>query len=1297
MKRWNRVCLYVWMAVGAWVASADPALLAHWPFDEGEGGIARDSAAQSLEAELDPGIEWVEGAFGTALSFPGNGPQVTLPPIPGLDGRDRFSLALWAAWDETDGQYPNLLTSEAWSPNGLMLFMNDGALSFRLGCRAPKWVETGVTLIPSVETGRWRHLCATFSRPDLTLYLDGVPVGRERWDHPLAVQGIRLGGWFSDVTHRGLMDDLRFYADALPAESVRALAADPRYRETARRVISSVPRVVSPVLTSEGRHATLVIDGKGRIASLRERATGRELVGRLQPMVRVERADGSRLSVCDMRPAAEPGRLTAIFPHGAGSVDLSVRPFEGGWTFRVEAVDVRDAKRLTFCLLTPLCGTWRGEMANLVSDPDSGVALRAYELPSEMSVQHGTLRVTADLTRGLTGWRAGLCAGPRATLTGQLRAMAREAGVPTSRLGGPWVADAPEARGSYLFADLSHASADDWIALAERGGFSTIHIHGWWERLGHYPVNTRLFPKGLDDMRDTVERIHAAGLRAGIHTLTACIDPMDAWITPVCSTNLLAWHRYTLARPMEPADTEITVTECPIAMHDRVFTYFSNGNAIRIGTEVIQYTDIRRDPPYAFTGCKRGAFGTRPAAHAAGEPADYLQQRYYAFYPAPGSPTAEALADRIAEVFNTCSCDQIYFDGSEGMMSRYGIDAMRHAIFSRLDPDRHAVLNESSCHGAHNWWFHSRIGAWDHPVWGAKRFHDRHIRDTVRASRLENLLEPQMGWWAPRRADTAARGHFLDEMEYFAAKNAAIDAAMSIQGVNVSYEPLPVGIERQITVMGWYERFRLARAFAPGVRERLGEPGAEFRLRQDGDGIWRLTPVTVSTRRVSGPAATGWPVSAPAAMPVDFRVEALDAAMPYTTNECVSLIHAGMLVELSTQTGSGGRIALAASDDAAHGPAIRIRAAADGAGEGRGWGAVKRAIPHPYLSIDGTGAFGCWIKGDGSGATLDLRLTSPREYNGAVSDHLVTIDFTGWRYIELLARERDAAGTEDVPWPHGGLYAVYRNRLDLQHIDSVTLYLGGIPAGGGTDIAVSEIKALRVQRPALEGLSLQINGTDYPLPFPLKAGEYAERTAGRWIRYSEAGDILAVTGTDGIPRLLQGNNTVSLALRATGKGVIPRAEVTLFGLEPAFPALRQTLAPEEKRALAYEAMEPVTYVPAIGSDALPTLAIRPGEAARVEFTCLGPISPFTLAIGDETRRFPVTLRGGDRLICGSDGAWRVLDAKRNERERGTLASPFPAFSHSQPMRLTADDPPSARARLNIVKRYIGEREGRLKD
>ena len=63
---------------------------------------------------------------------------------------------------------------------------------------------------------------------------------------------------------------------------------------------------------------------------------------------------------------------------------------------------------------------------------------------------------------------------------------------------------------------------------------------------------------------------------------------------------------------------------------------------------------------------------------------DYLQQRYLAFYPEPKSPLAAELADRIARVYNDCGMDMIYFDGSEGMLSRYGIDAMRWAIFQRL-------------------------------------------------------------------------------------------------------------------------------------------------------------------------------------------------------------------------------------------------------------------------------------------------------------------------------------------------------------------------------------------------------------------------------------------------------------------------------------------------------------------------------------------------------------------------------------------------------------------------------------
>ena len=217
----------------------------------------------------------------------------------------------------------------------------------------------------------------------------------------------------------------------------------------------------------------------------------------------------------------------------------------------------------------------------------------------------------------------------------------------------------------------------------------------------------------------------------------------------------------------------------------------------------------------------------------------YLHQRYIAFYPNPDSPLAEKLASRLAEVYNFCGLDDFYFDGSEGMGSRYGVDAMRHRIFSKFARNNgHSASVEASCHGANNWWFQTRMGTADHPVWGAKRFHDWHIAWAVEQGRNANFLEPQMGWWAPRTAEPAARGHFPDEMEYFAAKNAGHDAAMSVQSVTA--RPLPVGIRRQLAILGWYERARRARAFDPAVKARMAVPGAEFRLRQDGDGVWRV-------------------------------------------------------------------------------------------------------------------------------------------------------------------------------------------------------------------------------------------------------------------------------------------------------------------------------------------------------------------------------------------------------------------------------------------------------------------------
>ena len=1281
-----------WLAGwGRAAAPADPSLLLWMPFDEGRGTFAADRSDNLLEADLSQ-LRWATGSFGTALHFSGTNAFAELPPVPGLNGATQFTLSVWATWeDPAPRRYPNLLTSHTWSPGGLMLFVSDTACSFRLGrpgARAggagPQWTETGAHLVGPLPQRSWTHLCVTFALPHLVTYVNGKPVSRTTWAYPVEADALRLGGWLGAVSHHGLLDDLRIYGRALSDGEVAALASPAGRASAAYALVDEVAAAEPPAARFRTRHAELAIDAAGQAVSLRSRASGRELLARPAPLVSARLADGRRLVA--RRVAARGNRLTFSFPRGQGDAELEVDARRDFLTFTVRALTLSNAVALTFCELPAATAVYRGGMANMLSDDTDAVCLRGYELPVETEIRGDALQVSTTAKHGLTGWRAGLAAGPKERMPAMLRAMAVHAGVPFSRSGGPWALEAESVRGSYLFADLAHAATDDWIEIARRGGFSTIHLHGWWQTLGHYAVRTNSFPRGLPDMQDAAARIHDAGLRVGIHTLTACIDPRDPWITPEASPHLIPFDSYTLARALSPTDTVLYVNEPPSTRHDTVFTYSGNGNAIRIGGEIIQYAELSREPPYAFRACTRGAFKTRPAAHAAGAQADYLQQRYISFYPQPDSPLADELSACIARVFNACKLDQLYFDGSEGMMSRYGIDAMRHNIMRRLDGD---PVIEASCYGAHNWWFHSRLGTWDHPVWAAKRFQDDHVKVCERY-RNTDLLGPQMGWWAPRMAAPYARGHHLDEMEYFACKNLSLDAAMSIQGVNVNHAPLPTHLERQFTLLGWYEHLRLARYFDDATVARLAGAGAEFRLRQDADGAWRFTPAAMHTQRVTGPddGSAAWQVLNPAArQPLCVRVEALYTAAPAETPGAKTLVGADEFAALKTATASSA-VRLGVSEvtgDTRGGPRnLRLRAENSGATSTGAWARATLSFPAPYRNLGGTGAFGLWVKGDGSGALLNVQLGCPREFMGALSDHYVTLDFTGWRYVALLARERDTARMDEFVWPYRGTgsHALFRTNLDMAHIAQVSLYLNAVPPGGGVDVTVSPVQALPVLPAKLERPSLTVNGQRLTVPFTLASGEFAElEPDGIFTHYSERGDPLAraVCAADARPDVRPGAN----ALTCDGG----RAEVSVTTFGAPFGARRPRRAVDWTHlAREYEmprVMLASNDVGCAGWD----VAVRPGERAALEIELCGAMSEPQLNIGGQAVRFPVTLKAGERLICRDRRSWRVLNARREVLAEGRLAHKVPLLRSGATRVEFTSGAGHDRAQIKLVKVY----------
>ncbi|MBN2452177.1 MAG: hypothetical protein JXR77_17455 [Lentisphaeria bacterium] len=1144
-------------AVG--LIGADPAaedgLVGHWAFDERGAAYAADGSPNGLDGDFHGAVQWAVGPFGTALHLDGGGSHVAVPGAEALlDGAEALTVQAWVLWEGV-GRYPNIVTGGTWSPGGFLVFVADSTCSFRLGRPGhqagrpgDRWQEVGVPLLSSLQTGRWVHLAAVFQRPDIATYVDGQPVGKATWDYPLGFAGdLLIGTWTGKQSHRGLIDDLRIYSRARTAAEIAAdVAATSRGRDTAAYDLvppdlGAVPRA----LILENDLARLEFGTNGQVLRLVDRGSGRDLLAAPGSVASVR--SGTSLRHGRRCGVTEEGRLLVSCAGGAGLL-LDVRAAGPWFEFRVASVEPTDAEQAVLLRLPPAPARDLGHMACLAADDSHGVCLRPLDLRTRAAFAASpvTMSLVAERAHGIVGARFALVAGPVEAMRPALQRLTLASGVPVSRLGGAFSRDAPEVRGSYLFATVSEANVDTWIATALRGGFTHLHYSGWWSSLGHYEPRPNLFPGGLDGMAATVARIHEAGLKAGMHTLTGCISTNDPWVTPKPDPRLAPDASYTLAANVLPEDTVLPVREAP-GRHDVVWSYSGNGNVLRLGSELVHYQALSRDPPYAFLECTRGAFRSEPRAHAAGTTVDHLRQRYLAFYPDEGSTLVGEVADRIAGVYNRCGMDQIYMDGAEGMGTGHAIAVMRQAIYDRLD---RPALVEASCHGEHNWWHHSRLGAWDHPKWAFRQFTDMHV-ETAARYRRGDLLEPQMGWWALIGPSAISRGQFPEEVEYYMAKCMALDSAMSIQGVDVSRRPPNARQDEYFTLIGRYERLRRAHYFTPETLAWLARPGRDARLVQQADGSWAFRPVHWHTRRTARPAddGSGWQVDNPHAPQTPFcRVECLDGVAAFADPRAVTVATPHLAAEASTRTAAGVSLQLETAQEPLP-DGIRsclVMKALNRSEQARGAWAVAATAFVPYRDLRPGEALGFWVRGDGGGEVLNVQLGNPREHTQAYAEHYVTIDFSGWRYIEMPLRERDAHRYHDFAWPYFSQHGIFRNRLQTQVVSEVNLYLNHLPPEQPVEVYLGEIRLLPLEPVSIANPRLTFNGEERTLPVTLHSGHYLEiEPDGQAVHRDARGEILRrLENPVALPALRPGANRVAFDCDPV-PGFRARAEVTL--------------------------------------------------------------------------------------------------------------------------------------------------------
>ena len=133
------------------------------------------------------------------------------------------------------------------------------------------------------------------------------------------------------------------------------------------------------------------------------------------------------------------------------------------------------------------------------------------------------------------------------------------------------------------------------------------------------------------------------------------------------------------------------------------------------------------------------------------------------------------------------------------------------------------------------------------------------------------------------------------------------------------------------------------------------------------------------------------------------------------------------------------------------------------------------------------------------------------------------------------------------------------------------------------------------------------------------------------------------------------------------------------------------MSEESRGILSYEAVAPVVYAPSKGQDRPFSVATRPGESARLELEIIGPVKEPILTVRaqtgkTETARFETAIADGERLICRDGATWKVVRGFRTVRA-GSVARPLPDVAGCCRIEVTSTDPMSARARINVVKRY----------
>ncbi|MEI6750609.1 MAG: hypothetical protein WCM93_15740, partial [Bacteroidota bacterium] len=776
--------------------------------------------------------------------------------------------------------------------------------------------------------------------------------------------------------------------------------------------------------------------------------------------------------------------------------------------------------------------------------------------------------------------------------------------IPHSDKGGAWAQQSKEGYGSFLinFGTLTEGTVNEWIKMCRSLGFNQIDNHGGSEffkegffRFGDFELNRDIWPDGWETFKHINSRLHDAGISSLFHTYAFFIEKNCKYVTPVPSEDLAYFSSFTLVEPLKESDTIVVVKESTANVSTLTGYYVRNSRTLRVGSELIEFSGVTDTPPYKFTGCKRGANGTKVSMFNTNEKAYHLREMFSKFLPGPETPLFNEIARHTAEIVDMCGFDGIYLDAIDGSDILGGEENFWYYgtkfIFEIAKNLKRPVGMEMSSMSHHWWHYRSRWQAWDSPVRGYKRFVDIHsaaiksprlfLTQKIKSNENEHgqwrghtplinryapiengglLLPLQLGWWGMQTWNSPqVEPSFPDDVEYLCCKMIGNNAGVSMLGgvdePNLEKKPL---FRRLIAIMKQYEELRHKNYFNDSICALLRQPGKEFTLFQEESGKWNFKPIAYQKHKVAGLShpSSEWLINNEfSSQPVKLRIEPLMSVKPYDHPDNFVLSDYSKPGEFTNEgnaDGVSGGIKTSTEESNIVGKNAILYANSSGVSPKEGsWIRMEKKF-NPGLNIINNQALGVWVKGDGNGELLNFRIQSP-DYllTGARGDHFVKIDFIGWKYFELV--EFESSDFSNYIWPASDklcdlfVYDSYRNPVMFNNVDKLQFWYNNLPKGKEIACQIGPVKALPLVPITVVNPSVSIGSETITFPVSMKSGMYLEfRSQNDCKLYGMQGEFLQDIKIRGkIPVLKNGDNQISFLCKST-EGVSSRVQVTVI-------------------------------------------------------------------------------------------------------------------------------------------------------